>query len=63
MLCKQVQSDQPSEIDNVRVVFISNANRTVPLWKQKAAKSADLPVVWVGRYVHACITLARFHVD
>ena len=32
------------------VVFLSNEQRAVPLWKQKNAKSKDKPVIWVRKY-------------
>ena len=32
------------------VVFLSNEQRAIPLWKQKNAKGEDKPVIWVSKY-------------
>nr|XP_006815963.1 PREDICTED: protein N-terminal glutamine amidohydrolase-like isoform X2 [Saccoglossus kowalevskii] len=45
-LCEHVQSRYPDLIEDCYAVFISNQFKTVPLWMQKAAQSADVPVVW-----------------
>jgi len=46
-LCAAAAADNPDHLlDSSFAVFISNENRTVPLWRQKAARHADKPVVW-----------------
>ena len=45
-LCKQIQKDNPTQLSECYVVFISNKNRQVPLWMQKSAKDPLTPVVW-----------------
>ncbi|XP_025835216.1 protein N-terminal glutamine amidohydrolase [Agrilus planipennis] len=45
-LCQDVKNKHPSELQNCYVVFISNASRTVPLWRQKAGKEEDKLVIW-----------------
>ena len=49
-LCKKIKDSKklPStqEKEFVFVVFISNENKTVPLWKQSAAEDPEHPVVW-----------------
>ena len=32
------------------VVFLSNEQRTIPLWKQNNAKGEDKLVIWVSKY-------------
>uniref|UniRef100_UPI003AAAD72D protein N-terminal glutamine amidohydrolase-like n=1 Tax=Centroberyx gerrardi TaxID=166262 RepID=UPI003AAAD72D len=44
-LCEFIQTERTAPLDEVFVVFISNENRTVPLWKQKAGHG-DQPVIW-----------------
>ena len=41
-LCKRLT---PSNLSSY-VIFVSNDNRTVPLWKQSAAQNPDAAVVW-----------------
>ncbi|XP_061680761.1 protein N-terminal glutamine amidohydrolase isoform X1 [Syngnathoides biaculeatus] len=46
-LCEFVRRERSASLQELFVVFISNENRTVPLWKQKSARG-DQPVIWVG---------------
>lgn len=45
-LCDYVRQHQLKKLGNCFVVFISNENKTVPLWMQKAGKDLSHPVVW-----------------
>ncbi|XP_051246935.1 protein N-terminal glutamine amidohydrolase [Dicentrarchus labrax] len=44
-LCEFVRTEQTASLDELFVVFISNENRMVPLWKQKSGRR-DQPVIW-----------------
>ncbi|XP_051927839.1 protein N-terminal glutamine amidohydrolase [Hippocampus zosterae] len=44
-LCESVHKERSAPLQELFVVFISNDNRTVPLWKQKSA-SGEQPVIW-----------------
>ncbi|XP_077364294.1 protein N-terminal glutamine amidohydrolase [Festucalex cinctus] len=44
-LCELVRREQRAPLQELLVVFISNDNRTVPLWKQKSARG-EQPVIW-----------------
>ncbi|KAF7645031.1 hypothetical protein LDENG_00211490 [Lucifuga dentata] len=44
-LCEFVEKQRTASLQEVLVVFISNQNRTVPLWKQKSG-TGDKPVIW-----------------
>nr|XP_020477170.1 protein N-terminal glutamine amidohydrolase [Monopterus albus] len=44
-LCDFVRMERPAQLEHLFVVFISNENRTVPLWKQKSGLG-DQPVIW-----------------
>ncbi|XP_019713719.1 protein N-terminal glutamine amidohydrolase isoform X2 [Hippocampus comes] len=44
-LCESVRTERSAPLQELFVVFISNDNRTVPLWKQKSA-SGEQPVIW-----------------
>ncbi|XP_061680770.1 protein N-terminal glutamine amidohydrolase isoform X2 [Syngnathoides biaculeatus] len=44
-LCEFVRRERSASLQELFVVFISNENRTVPLWKQKSARG-DQPVIW-----------------
>ncbi|KAI8989463.1 N-terminal glutamine amidase-domain-containing protein [Pilobolus umbonatus] len=45
MLCKTINEKYPELIDDCTVIFISNEERKIPMWMQKAAGPVD-PVVW-----------------
>lgn len=45
-LCKFVEDNHPSLVKGSFAVFISNENRQIPLWMQKAAGSPEGLVVW-----------------
>lgn len=45
LLCKEVQVKQADLLKCCSVVYISNENRMVPLWKQKAGVG-EQPVIW-----------------
>lgn len=45
-LCEQVKDTQPNLLPYCYVVFISNRNQTVPLWKQSVAQNEDGLTVW-----------------
>ncbi|XP_071356274.1 protein N-terminal glutamine amidohydrolase isoform X4 [Trachinotus anak] len=44
-LCEFVREDRTAPLEQLFVVFISNKNRMVPLWKQKSGHG-DRPVIW-----------------
>ncbi|XP_034535302.1 protein N-terminal glutamine amidohydrolase [Notolabrus celidotus] len=44
-LCEFVRMERTTPLEDLFVVFISNENRQVPLWKQKSGRG-DQPVVW-----------------
>ncbi|XP_028428409.1 protein N-terminal glutamine amidohydrolase [Perca flavescens] len=44
-LCEFVRAERTAPLEHLFVVFISNENRTVPLWKQKSGRG-DQPVIW-----------------
>uniref|UniRef100_A0A1A7YPB5 Protein N-terminal glutamine amidohydrolase n=2 Tax=Iconisemion striatum TaxID=60296 RepID=A0A1A7YPB5_9TELE len=44
-LCEFVKTERTAPLEQLFVVFISNDNRMVPLWKQKSGR-ADHPVIW-----------------
>uniref|UniRef100_A0A3Q3XIG4 Protein N-terminal glutamine amidohydrolase n=1 Tax=Mola mola TaxID=94237 RepID=A0A3Q3XIG4_MOLML len=44
-LCEFVREERTAPLEELLVVFISNENRTVPLWKQRSAHG-DQPVIW-----------------
>nr|XP_057903029.1 protein N-terminal glutamine amidohydrolase-like isoform X1 [Doryrhamphus excisus] len=44
-LCELIGKEGSAPLEEIFVVFISNDNRTIPLWKQKCA-CGDQPVVW-----------------
>lgn len=48
MLCKKLRSARVADQEgsNLFVVFISNENRQVPLWNQKASKGTEGLVIW-----------------
>ncbi|XP_014663010.1 PREDICTED: protein N-terminal glutamine amidohydrolase-like [Priapulus caudatus] len=45
-MCECVKLHQPDQLDRCHAVFISNTNKTVPLWMQVAASNPTKPVVW-----------------
>ncbi|XP_055706751.1 uncharacterized protein LOC129803900 isoform X1 [Phlebotomus papatasi] len=45
-LCEQVKKNNPGELPKCYSVFVSNAGRTVPLWRQKAGRGDDKVVIW-----------------
>ncbi|XP_075867494.1 protein N-terminal glutamine amidohydrolase [Nelusetta ayraudi] len=44
-LCEFVRDQRTTPLDQLLVVFISNASRMVPLWRQKSGRG-DQPVIW-----------------
>ncbi|XP_037651778.1 protein N-terminal glutamine amidohydrolase [Sebastes umbrosus] len=44
-LCEYVRTERTTPLEELFVVFISNENRMVPLWKQKSGRG-DQPVIW-----------------
>ncbi|KAM9384289.1 protein N-terminal glutamine amidohydrolase [Pholidichthys leucotaenia] len=44
-LCEYIRTEKTSPLEQLFVVFISNQNRMVPLWKQKSGHG-DQPVIW-----------------
>ncbi|CAN9503558.1 unnamed protein product [Ophioblennius macclurei] len=44
-LCDSIRSERSDSLDQMSAVFISNENRTVPLWKQKSGRKGQ-PVIW-----------------
>ncbi|XP_044027927.1 protein N-terminal glutamine amidohydrolase [Siniperca chuatsi] len=44
-LCEFVRTERTAPLEELFVVFISNENRMVPLWKQKSGHG-DQPVIW-----------------
>lgn len=45
-LCDLVKNKFPEEIQKCYAVFISNNQRTIPIWKQKASNRQDGRVIW-----------------
>lgn len=45
-LCEEIASKHGSELQYCHVAFISNANRTVPLWYQRSGTSENNLIVW-----------------
>ncbi|KAI8059665.1 N-terminal glutamine amidase-domain-containing protein [Thamnidium elegans] len=45
LLCKEIEEKQNETLEHCSVVYISNDDRMVPLWKQKAGVGQQ-PVVW-----------------
>ncbi|XP_014299975.1 protein N-terminal glutamine amidohydrolase isoform X1 [Microplitis demolitor] len=45
-LCQDVATNHASELSHCYVVFISNSNRSVPLWRQREGKGDDKVIVW-----------------
>lgn len=48
LLCKEIQEKQSDMLKSTNVIYISNPNKMVPLWKQKAGVG-EQPVVWVNK--------------
>ena len=46
MLCNHIKEKSPQSLGDVFVLFISNEEKSVPLWKQKSQKNPSYPVVW-----------------
>ncbi|KAM9737365.1 protein N-terminal glutamine amidohydrolase [Menidia menidia] len=44
-LCEYVRAERTAPLEQLFVVFISNDNRMVPLWKQKSGRGGQ-PVIW-----------------
>ncbi|XP_039978693.1 protein N-terminal glutamine amidohydrolase [Xiphias gladius] len=44
-LCEFVRKERTTPLEQLFVIFISNENRMVPLWKQKSGHG-DQPVIW-----------------
>ncbi|XP_042371503.1 protein N-terminal glutamine amidohydrolase [Plectropomus leopardus] len=44
-LCEFVRTERTAPLEDLFVVFISNENRMVPLWRQKSGRG-DQPVIW-----------------
>ncbi|XP_037329938.1 protein N-terminal glutamine amidohydrolase isoform X2 [Pungitius pungitius] len=44
-LCEFVRSERTAPLEELFVVFISNENRKVPLWKQRSGHG-EQPVIW-----------------
>ncbi|KAM4689308.1 protein N-terminal glutamine amidohydrolase [Discoglossus pictus] len=44
-LCEYIRDHCPRPVEEFFAVFISNENKMIPIWKQKAGKGAG-PVVW-----------------
>nr|CAG4641148.1 EOG090X0C0Q [Eulimnadia texana] len=45
-LCDFVRRNNPADLSNCWVVFISNKNQTIPLWEQKASRDETGLVIW-----------------
>ncbi|XP_054462333.1 protein N-terminal glutamine amidohydrolase [Anoplopoma fimbria] len=56
-LCEFVRTERTARLEELFVVFISNGNRTVPLWKQKSGRG-DQPVIWD---YHVVLLQIRLH--
>lgn len=46
MLVKKIQETTPENLPNCFVVFISNENKYIPLWRQSSSKHENGLVVW-----------------
>ncbi|XP_075931740.1 protein N-terminal glutamine amidohydrolase [Anarhichas minor] len=56
-LCEFVRTERTALLEELFVVFISNENRMVPLWKQKSGRG-DRPVIWD---YHVVLLQVRLH--
>ena len=45
-MCKKVLQNQPDELQFCFAVFISNENKTIPLWNQITSETNGEVVVW-----------------
>lgn len=45
-LCKHVKKRAPNHLSRLSVLFISNPNKSVPIWEQKSQTNSEYPVVW-----------------
>nr|XP_002122600.1 protein N-terminal glutamine amidohydrolase [Ciona intestinalis] len=45
-LCDSIRKSNLEVLPHLSVVFISNKTRSIPIWKQRSAKSEELPVIW-----------------
>ncbi|XP_072021014.1 protein N-terminal glutamine amidohydrolase-like [Amphiura filiformis] len=45
-LCEHISTTRPEELCHCYAAFISNDQRMVPLWMQKARRAPDQPVIW-----------------
>ncbi|XP_014208201.1 protein N-terminal glutamine amidohydrolase [Copidosoma floridanum] len=45
-LCQDIENRHPTELKYCHVAFVSNQNRTVPLWRQLSSKEENKMVVW-----------------
>ncbi|XP_024980722.1 protein N-terminal glutamine amidohydrolase isoform X2 [Cynara cardunculus var. scolymus] len=46
LLCKKLCADGVADVSDLFVVFISNENKHIPLWHQKASHRADGIIIW-----------------
>ncbi|CEP16954.1 hypothetical protein [Parasitella parasitica] len=46
MLCLEIAKRRPEVLGDFSVMFISNNNRSVPLWQQKAGRGDEHVVLW-----------------
>nr|XP_043636608.1 protein N-terminal glutamine amidohydrolase isoform X2 [Erigeron canadensis] len=46
MLCKKLSADGVANLSDLFVVFISNENKHIPMWHQKASHRADGIILW-----------------
>ena len=46
MLCQHVKNSNPEFLSNLSTLFISNPNKSIPIWEQLGQKDKDCPVVW-----------------
>ncbi|KAF5908538.1 protein N-terminal glutamine amidohydrolase [Clarias magur] len=44
-LCEHIQSQGTCSLDEVYAVFISNENKSIPIWRQKSSRGSE-PVIW-----------------
>ncbi|PIK46859.1 hypothetical protein BSL78_16276 [Apostichopus japonicus] len=53
-LCQFVEVNHKELLDGCFAVFISNENRQIPIWKQRASNSPDEVVVWDYHVILIC---------
>ncbi|KAL4585016.1 hypothetical protein LXL04_009629 [Taraxacum kok-saghyz] len=59
LLCKKLCADGVDDVSDLFVIFISNENKHVPLWHQKASHRADGIILWDYHVICIQLKLSR----